>query len=84
MKMLSWSWLETKLINLISIERFHELKELTYEYRREVTYEDGENFMKDNNMHFFFETSAFSGLNVDLVYFRNLKRKKMNNKIIGI
>jgi len=35
--------------------------------RREVSYEDGENFMKDNNMHFFFETSAFSGLNVDLV-----------------
>jgi len=36
--------------------------------QREVPYEEGETFMKDNNMHFFFETSAFSGLNVDLAF----------------
>lgn len=35
---------------------------------REVAYEEGENFMKENNMHFFFETSALNGVNVDLAF----------------
>jgi len=32
-----------------------------------VPYQAGVDFMKEHNMHFFFETSAFEGKNVELV-----------------
>ena len=53
---------QTALYFFLDIER-----KLIMIIRREVTYEEGENFMKENNMHFFFETSALNGINVELV-----------------
>lgn len=35
--------------------------------RREVSYEEGENFRKSHNINLFFETSAKSGKNVKMV-----------------
>lgn len=35
--------------------------------RREVSFEEGENFRKSHNINLFFETSAKSGKNVKIV-----------------
>jgi len=34
---------------------------------RQVEYEEGVEFMKQYDIHFFFETSALNGTNIDLV-----------------
>jgi len=37
-------------------------------YSRQVEYEEGVEFMKENGIHFFFETSALKGTNIDLAF----------------
>jgi len=39
---------------------------------REVSYEEGESFMQENNISFFFETSALNGQNVETVSFNSI------------
>jgi len=41
-------------------------------YSREVSYEEGESFMQENNISFFFETSALNGQNVETVSFNSI------------
>jgi len=36
-------------------------------FSRKVKYQEGITFMKENNMHFFFETSALQGKNIEIV-----------------
>jgi len=36
---------------------------------RQVTYDEGVEFMKQNDLSFFFETSAFNGTNIDMAFF---------------
>jgi len=55
------------------------------EDKREVSYEEGEQFMKEKNIHYFFETSAYNGANVDFAFsetarlaFANLLRERMD------
>ncbi len=40
---------------------------------REVTYKEGVNFMKEKGFHFFFETSAAKGENVELAFLEAAK-----------
>lgn len=45
---------------------------------RQVTYEEGVEFMKANDLSFFFETSAFSGRNIDLAFSEAAKLSYLN------
>mmetsp|Transcript_32497 Transcript_32497/g.29336 ORF Transcript_32497/g.29336 Transcript_32497/m.29336 type:complete len:92 (+) Transcript_32497:421-696(+) len=45
---------------------------------REVTYEEGLNFMKNENLHFFFETSALDGTNIELAFHEATKLAFLN------
>jgi len=40
---------------------------------RQVTYEEGVEFMQENGIHFFFETSALNGTNIDLAFLEATK-----------
>jgi len=53
--------------------------------KREVSYDEGTNFMQQHDMHFFFETSALDGTNVDKAFvdatklsFMKLMKDKVN------
>jgi len=62
------------------------------EQQRQVTYEEGEKFMKDNDLHFFFETSAANGNNVDkafneaakLIFLRYIGEMAKQNEVIPV
>jgi len=45
---------------------------------REVSYDEGLELMKQENLHFFFETSALDGTNIDLAFLESSKLAFLN------
>jgi Ras-related protein Rab-2A len=64
--------------------RFRPLvSELSYDLRREVTYEDGEKFAKDNNL-LFQEVSAKTAYKVEDIFIQNAEQilQKIENGLV--